>query len=310
MPIQAANWGELVVPGLSEAFLVGVGRRPSMIGQLFSVRGSDRANEQHLGVGNIGSDGWADFEKTGRVNMAEFARGYKWTATHAEFARGMAVQRKLVDDNRFSELFDQARQLGDSAFRFREKAGAAVFNNAFVAAGQDAFGFPIAGPDGVALCSASHPRNPDDAAVVDSNTSNVTLTAANVSTIRRNMMGFKDDTGDILNVMPDQLLVPPELEDTALTIVRSQLDPASANNAINPQAGRFNVGVWHYLTSASNWFMLDSGRRADSLIWYDRVPLEFTPQGLNAEVMQFSMVAYNRFSRGFRDWRFIYGAGA
>ena len=310
MPIQSSNWGELVVPGLSEAFLVGVGRRPSLIDQIYDVRGSDRANEQHLGVGNIGSDGWADFEKTGRVNQADFARGYKWTTTHAEFARSMQVQRKLVDDNQFGELFDQARQLGDSAFRFREKAGAAVFNNAFTASGTDAYGFAIAGPDAVALCSASHPRNPDDSSTVDSNTSNTTLTAANVSTIRRNMMGFKDDTGDILNVMPDAIIVPPELEDTALQIVRSQLDPASANNAINPQAGRFSVIVWHYLTSATNWFMVDSARMSDSLIWYDRVPLEFTPQGLNAEVMQFSMVAYMRFSRGFRDWRWIYGAGA
>jgi len=310
MPIQAANWAELVVPGLSEAFSLNYGRKPSNIERLYNVQGSDRANEQHLGSGVIGSDGWADFEKTGRAQDAEFARGYKWTTTHVEFARSMTVQRKLVDDSQFQVLTDRAGALGDSAFRFREKAGAGIFNSAFTSSGTDEWGFAIAGADAVALCSASHPRNPDSAATTDSNTSNTTLTAANVSTVRQNMMAFTDDTGDLLNVMPDELLVPPELEDTALTILRSAQDPASANNAINPQAGRFSVNVWHYLTSASNWFMLDSGLRNQSLIWYDRVPTEFGPETLDRETMHLRMIAYMRFSRGFRDWRFVYGAGA
>lgn len=310
MPITSANWGELVVPGLSEAFLLEYGRRPSLLNQVYDVRSSNRANEQHLGVGAISDAGWVDFEKTGHVQDAEFSRGYKWTTTHSEFAQSMTVRRKLVDDNNFAELLDQSRRLGDSAFRFREKCAAGVFNNAFTASGTDAWGFPIAGADAVALCSASHPRNPDDAGTTDSNTSNIALTAANISTVRQNMMAFTDDQGDILNVMPDEILVPPELEDTALIHLRSAQDPVSANNAINPQSGRFNIVVWHYLTSSTNWFMLDSGLRRQSLIWYERVPLEFGPEDLNRETMQFRMIAYNRFSRGFRDWRFIYGAGA
>ena len=79
------------------------------------------------------------------------------------------------------------------------------------------------------------------------------------------MIEYVDMNGDLMNVMPDELLVPPELEDTALEIVRSAQDPASANNAINPQAGRFSVRVWNYLTDANAWFMIDSGRRRQSL---------------------------------------------
>src|SRR4051812_46053345 len=195
MPITTSNWAELVVPGLSKAFYIGYGRRPSMIDQLYTVDKSTRANEQHLGIGNIGSDGWADFEKTGKVQYADFARGYKFTATHVEFARGITVQRKLVDDDQFNVINQQSRQLGDAAFRFRELCGAALFNNAFTSSGTDAFGFAIAGSDAVALASASHPRNPDSAATTDSNTSNTTLTAVNISTVRKNMMAFFDDTG-------------------------------------------------------------------------------------------------------------------
>ncbi len=110
--------------------------------------------------------------------------------------------------------------------------------------------------------------------------------------------------------MPDEVIVPPELEDTALIHIRSQQDPVSANHAINPQAGRFTVRVWHYLTSTSNWFMCDSGRRGDALLWFDRVPLEFSPQALDQDTQQLKMAAYMRFSRGFRDWRWVYCAGA
>ena len=135
MPITSSNWQELVVPGISKAFYIGYGRRPSQIDALYNVQTSSRANEILLGIGNIGSDGWADFEKTGHTQYADFARGYKWTSTHVEFARGIQIQRKLVDDDQFNVINQQARQLGDSAFRFREKAAAAVFTNAFTASG-------------------------------------------------------------------------------------------------------------------------------------------------------------------------------
>jgi len=310
MPVQASNWAELVVPGLSKAFYIGYGRRPSQIDAIYNVESSTRGNEQLLGVGNISSNGWNDFEKTGRVQYADFARGYKFTATHAEFARGMGVQRKLVDDDQFNIINRQATALGDSLFRFREKSAALFFINSFTSSGTDINGFAIAGSDGVAICSASHPRNPDNAATVDSNTSSAALTAANISTVRASMMAFVDDTGDKLNVMPDELLVPPELEDTTLIHVRSVQDPVSANNAINPQSGRFTVRVWHYLTSATNWWMMDSGGRAQSLHWYERVPVEFGPKHQDRDTYELQLTAYNRFSRGASDYRWVFGSNA
>jgi phage major head subunit gpT-like protein len=122
-------------------------------------------------------------------------------------------------------------------------------------------------------------------------------------------MAFVDDRGDVLNLMPDALLVPPELEDDALTIVRSTLDPASANNAINPQSGRFSVATWHYLTDADAWFMLDTARMKRDLIWYERIPVEFAREE-DFDTLQAKFRAYMRYSRGFRDYRWVYGQNA
>ena len=307
MTLVASNWAELMTPQTTEAFYVGFtdsGRRSSMVDGIYRVVGSERAFEEHIGVGQFASNGW-DFERTGRVEYDDRNKGYLKRFTHVEFAKGFVVQRKLIDDNLTSIAFDNANELGDSAFRKREKSAAAVFNNGFTDSGTDVEGFPIAGPDGVGLLSMAHPYSPVDA-TTQANEGTLTLTRDNVRTTRQAMMAFKDDRGDKLNIMPDSLLVPPELEDDALVIIKSTLDPQSANNAINPQSGRFSVATWHYLTDATAWFMLDTARMKRDLIWYERIPVEFGREE-DFDTFQAKFRAYMRYSRGFRDYRFIFG---
>jgi phage major head subunit gpT-like protein len=308
MPHVAANWAELLTPQLTEAFFVGFtdsGRRASLIDRIYRIVPSERAFEEHLGVGQFSSSGW-NFEDSGRIQYDDRNKGYKKTFTHVEFAKGFMVQRKLMDDNLQEIPRNNAEELGDAAFRFREKAAALLFTNAFTDSGTDDYGFPIAGSDAVGLASAAHPNSPTDSAATQTNEGTLSLTKANVRTTREAHMALADDRGDILNIMPDILLVPPELEDDALEIVRSTLDPTSANNAINPQAGRFAVVVWHYLTDANAWFMIDSGRMRRDLLWYERIPVEFA-RDVDFETLQAKFRAYMRFSRGARDWRWLYG---
>lgn len=307
MPNRSSQWAELLSPQLSEAFYIGFsddGRRQSLIPNLFGLRNSQRAFEEHLGVGQLSSSGW-NFEDTGRVQYDERNKGYKATFTHKEFSKGFIVQRKLIDDNLSHVALDDAQGLGDSAFRLREKSAANVFANAFTSSGTDVDGFPIAGPDAVALCSASHPLSQDDS-TTQSNTGTSALSASAVSSTRVLMQRYTDDRGDLMAVMPDQLLIPPELEDTAKTITGSVLDPTSANNAVNPQSGRFSSLVWHYLTDTNNWFMLDSSRMRRSLLWYERIPVEYT-NTVDTETQQIRCSAYMRYSRYWRDPLFVFG---
>jgi hypothetical protein len=307
MPDVSAHWAQLLTPATSEAFYIGFsngGRRASLIPNLFDTRTSQRADEQHQGVGVFGSQGW-NFEASGRVQYDDRNKGYLKTFSHAEFAKGFTVERKLIDDNLTQVVLDDATELGDSAFRKREKSGASVLNNAFTST-TNVDGFSTLGPDSVVLCSASHPLSADASASTQSNAGSTALSASAVSSTRVTMSKWTDDRGDVIDVMPDLLIVPPDLEDTASTITGSILDPASANNAINPQNGRFRTIVWHYLTDTNNWFMADSGRMARSLLWYDRIPLEF---GLESDfdTFQAKFRAYMRYSYGWREWSFIYG---
>jgi hypothetical protein len=304
------NWGELIEPLANRGFWTlgysGDGRLASFLPSLFNMQGSTFAEEKSQPIGGMGSTGW-NFEDSGRVQYGDIVKGYEETFAHHEFARGVMVERKLFDDARWSAIQDQTAVLGDAAFRVREKAGSQIFANAFSAATSttlDDYGIDATGPDAVALCSDAHPR--PGSATTDDNEGTLALTTDNVATVRGLMMDYGDLNGEILNVMPDEILVPPELEDTALTIVRSVNDPDTANNAINPQAGRFRVMVWHYLTDANAWFMMDSGRRRQHLRWYDRIPLEFArEQDFDTLITKFR--AYMRFSLGWTDWRWIYG---
>lgn len=311
MPHTASNWGELIEPLLNRQFFyVGFSqadRRQSMLPTLFNMQGSQFAEEKALAIGGFSTQGW-NFEDSGRVQYDEIAKGYEVTFAHKQFAKGFIVERKLIDDNRLPEVFNQASSLGDSAFRMREKAGAQIFTNAFSAATSqtlDDWGTDAIGADSVALCSTAHKRSPSDS-TTQTNEGVLALTKDNLSTTRQLHMALEDMHGDVMNVMPDEILVPPELEDAALTIVRSQMDPTSANNAINPQAGRFRVIAWHYLTDANAWFTIDSALRRQNLPWYDRIPLEFGREG-DFDTFQQKFRSYMRFTLGWRDWRWVYG---
>jgi hypothetical protein len=109
-----------------------------------------------------------------------------------------------------------------------------------------------------------------------------------------------------MDVAADTILVPPELEDTGIEITKSVLDPTSAQNAVNPQAGRYNLIVWHYLTDATNWFMLERARTNQFLNWFDRVPVEFAAEE-DFDTLQRRYRAYCRYSYGYDDARFCYG---
>ena len=310
MAMIADHWSELVEPRLRRAFYIGFGqedRRQSVIPEVFNVQGSSMVDEKLFPIGGLASTGW-NFEDSGRVQYDEAVKGYEETLTHHEFAKGVIIERKLIDDNRIARAIAMVEALGDSAFRMREKAGANVFINAFSSATSetlDDYGTDATGADLVALCSTAHPRNPLDS-TTDSNEGTLAISAANLSTTRQLMMDFVDMRGDLINAMPDLLLVPNELEDTARIAVGSAQDPDSANNAINPQNGRYRVVVWNYLTDANSWFLIDSGKMRNSLLWYDRIPLEFGREQ-DFDTFQAKFRAYSRFSLGWSDWRFIYG---
>lgn len=298
MTMISEGWGNALDLTIAYWFEQGYARRASLIPSLFNVQMSNSSDEEAVGIGAVGTDAWDNYENAGQVSHADFDQGYKKTYTHKEYPMLLRIKRKLYEDSKYPQIFQMARRLGDSARVKQEKDAASVFNNAF----DD----NVAGADAVGLCSTAHPASPDNTGSTQSNEGTYALTKDNVATVREAMMAFEDDRGNIVAVTPDTLLVPPELEDEALVIAGSLLDPTTATNALNPQSGRFSVLTWHYLTDSNAWFMVDSSLMQMSLDWWNRVPLQIRPYTQD-NTIDLAWIAYMRYSYGWSDWRWVYG---
>ncbi len=297
----SAQWAELLAPGMREHFYIGYAGVPAMAGELFNVQTSEAAAEAFMSFGSVSPDAWEIYAKTGVVPKVGYDKGYKTTFTHTKFALEMDVERELIDDNQYANALDIGTQLGRSAALKRERDAAALFNNADLST--------ATGGDGVCLASASHPASPTKSAVTQDNISALTLSAANVETVRQTMLGVTDDTNEVVGVMPDLLLVPTALENDAKIITQTEGVVGKADNDINPQNGRFRYMVWPRLTSSTAWFMIDSGLMKQSLFWFDRVAPDIKLKE-GDKTLSSTWIGYMRYSLGWRDWRWVHQGNA
>lgn len=302
MTLVKEEFTEALLPGIREWFNVGYNGVPSQMNQFFNVLPSDSDSEYYHSFGAISPDAWDNFEKSGLIPSVGFDRGYKTTFTHKEYLVELPIRRTLIEDNKYTQVLDQAQQLGFSAARKRERDAASVFNNYSSSS--------YVGGDAVALGSNSHPYSPHKSATTQDNLfASTALSATNVETVRLAMLSFKDDVGELCGVVPDLLIVPPALENTAKTICETEGLVGYADNDINPQKGRFSYVMWPLLSSATTWFMVDSALMKQSLIWFDREPLDIYPKNQDDTVF-ITYVARMRYSYGWRDWRWVGCAAA
>lgn len=291
--LVSENWADLLVPGLRKIFDNAYRERPSNVGILFNVQSSQKAVEHDLTTGDI-----LDFTPmNGIVPYDDMGEGFRTDYTHVEYARGIKIERKLVDDDLYNIINKRPRMLGLAARRRREKDGASVFNNAFNS------GF--VGGDGVSLCNASHPSN--NGGAVQSNTNTLDLTDVNLEVSRRAMIGFQSDRDNVIEIIPDMILVPLALEQTGYEIINSKGKVDTAMNNANFHFGKYKMLVWpNYLTSSLNWFLLDSVMMKEYHLWFDRIKPEFQ-KDREFDTYNSKYAGYMRYSYGWSDWRAIYG---
>lgn len=293
------QWADALDPVVRMAFMSAFARRPRLAPALFNTQTSSNSDEELSGIGAIGIDAWDQYEKSGKAGQADFDKAYKTTFVHKEFVLEIPIERKLYDDAKWAQIRNPFEAIADSAAQKRETDAASVFNNSESAS--------YLGGDGVALLSNSHPLSPAKAGSTQDNLLTLALTKDNLASARQTMMAFTDDTGGLLGITPNLLLVPPELEDTAIEITQSMHDPNSANNTVNSQFGRFGVITWHYLTDANKWYLIDTNLMSRSLFWFDRAPLNITPK-IEDKTLRATWIAYQRYSYGWIDWRWLVGS--
>lgn len=131
------------------------------------------------------------------------------------------------------------------------------------------------------------------------------------------MMRFTDDQGRPAGTKPNVLVVPPELYWEATILLTSALYPdavstASQELASNPLRGMLTLLATPYLSSPTDWFLLDTSRVVRAVVLQMRKEFEFgSLEGSSENGFlrdQFLYGVRARYNAGFGDWRAAYGA--
>jgi hypothetical protein len=270
---------------------------------LMGVSGSTSSVEYSQGVGGFGlvpeynsatAEGHA-----AALEYDSFSPLYEATFTHKEYAKGLAIERKLMDDAQDNLIGRKAQALGDVFGLTRAYQCSAILNNAFAT---------VTGPDGVYLCSAAHPTNKVDATAM-SNLGSSALSYATVVAALLVGATQKDDRGFPLPAIYDVLYVPPALQAKAYEITAALAKPGTADNDANFLASQsLRVVVDPYLTSATAWFLIDSTQAGMHALWFNRIPLEINMDPASNFNLVGRYMGYARYSYGWDDYRWIWGS--
>jgi len=298
------QWPRFLLPIVRKEWFQKMISISSPSAQFYGTDSSTGPVEYSQGIGDFGlvsEYNSADAEGPGAtIPYDSFSPLYEKTFTHKEYAKGVAIERKLWDDDQKGNIKRRARSLGNSFGTTIATHQTSVFNNAFSAS--------VVGADAVALCSASHPNRPNDAATLHSNKGTTALSYAAVKTTLQLAQRFEDDRGNPLPVMLRRLLVPIELQATAYEIVNAINKPGTADNDANfLQSQNLEVVVDPYLTDANNWFMIDPSASLEHLLWFWRVRAELTLDPASDYNLVAKYRGYMRYSFGWDDFRWIFG---
>ena len=299
-PLTSSQFVRLLDKRLREVSEAKFKELPSMIPQLYNEIPSEGAWEEFFEIGSL-----PDIPAfSGKLEYLGVAPGFLTRIEPKEYAGGVAFERKLLDDKKYAVMDGRAEMLAESAHRVQEKIGVRPFAYAF----SSSYDFMYS-EEGVSLCSSSHTtKSGTSTSSGFDNSGTSALSASSVAATRVLMRQFRNDISERIVIEPDTLIVPDNLYDTALEITGSKLDPTSAENAINPQYGRFKVIPYLRLDDydTNNWFMVDSKMMKKFLIWITRIAPE-SNNTVDFETFQVKHSIYMRVANGWTDWRFLYG---
>ena len=130
--------------------------------------------------------------------------------------------------------------------------------------------------DGVPFFSATHPNLDAGGVAISNNFTGTALTAANYEAVRSSMASYVGEDGKPLGVRPNLLVVPPQLERTARTILEAELIPSDAGTApqTNVLRNTATVLVLPRLSSATTWYLMDASRAIKPLVYQQRMAPE------------------------------------
>ena len=287
----------------------------SQLANIFSMTSSTNYAEKYTTETSVGD--FTDVGENGAYPSSSIQEGYSKTIEPTTWKNQLEVTQEMIEDAKMGKIKSRAKIFTTSYGRTREKFGAAMLAGGIGSSVTiNGKAYDTTSADGVAFFSKLHPSKTGKKST-QSNIFTAAFGTSILDAVQEKMQDFTDDDGNLLNVSPDTIIIPNSavLKRAVLAAVGSDLDPNTNNNALNFQAGLWNVRVWPYLPKTMNgqpyFILMDSVFNTDyeCLPWIDRVPLTVKSDiDPNTDANIFKGRA--RFGAGFNNWRCMAICGA
>lgn len=262
-----------------------------------------------------------DFEATGEGGAYPrntFQEGYSKVIEPEEWKNSFEVTQQMIEDAKFGKIKQRANQFTLSYNRGREKFATSILNlgnQTTMKYGKNNWRFDISAADGKALFAKDHPSITKGTGP-QSNYFGNPFSYDALSYVEEAMQKFKDDDGNILNIMPDTIIIPANArikKQVFDAIGAEEGAPGTANNSFNIQFGRWNVIMSPYLTNTpgitagtDSYYLMDStyNEAYAGLVWLERVALtirSYVDENTDNNVWK----ARSRYGAAPNNWRAI-----
>lgn len=267
--------------------------------KLFRIYNSTKAFEEDVMVSSFGL---AAVKPEGvAVAYDSMTQGWTTRYTHVEYGLGFIITNLMVADDQYMIVGrKKSRALAFSMRQTKEVVLHNIINRAFNGT--------YTGGDGVALCVTNHPN------VAGGTWQNALTNAQDISEAALEeacieIGKWTNDRGLQINVRPQSLHIPVDLEFEANRILYSPLRVGTAENDLNAlkYLGKFPKGiiVHHYFSDTDAWFIKNNVD--DGLKYFEREGDMFDEDN-EFETKNLKYQATARYSGGWSDPKDLFGS--
>jgi hypothetical protein len=251
----------------------------------------------------------AALKDEGAPTLMDNNAGQRWTYNMEpiEAGLGYAITRKAIDDNLYKSEFNPMNLgLAKSFADYWEIQAANLFNTA------GTYNASIGG-DGVSLLNSAHPLTETSPFVGGSwanrPTTDLDLNERSLIAGQKQIRsGFVNEAGLKIRARGEKLLVPVNLEDVAIRLIKTDLRPGTSDNDTNAihtvSGGITEYEVFDYFTSPFAWYIKTN---IEGLIHIDRVGFELD---MHVDFLTDNLLVkgYQRAGFAYNDPRCLYGS--
>ena len=298
MAIVKSDIPKLLEAGLRAVFFDAYEVAPSDWERIATVVPSEHDTEKYAWLGSAPK--MREF-KDERIPAGLLPHDY--SIKNKTWEASIAVERAALEDDQYGQIKLRTQGLAEEAKRHQDELVFSLLKD----------GFANLCYDGQYFFDTDHAEGDSG---TQSNKGTSALSASSLQAAFTAIMKFKDDKGKPMGIVPDTLVVPPDLKWTATELLESVYAPevvsGKTDTRRNVLSGVVELIVSPYLTDTNDWFLLSTRRIVKPVIFQSRVPIEFAALEGESEAGfmrdQFVYGVRARYNVGYGLWQLAYGS--